>query len=103
MCGILALLANESQEVPQNLLNLSLRMMNHRGPDAIGAILRHNLYLGATRLSHRDLSSKANLPLLDKDSGSILCFNGEIVNDDSLRNELKAIGHQFESTSPGGG
>ena len=99
MCGILALLANESQEVPQNLLNLSLRMMNHRGPDAIGAILRHNLYLGATRLSHRDLSSKANLPLLDKDSGSILCFNGEIVNDDSLRNELKAIGHQFETSS----
>ena len=99
MCGILALMANKNQEVPLSLLNSSLKMMNHRGPDAIGAIQRHNLYLGATRLSHRDLSPKANLPLLDNATGNILCFNGEIVNDDSLKSDLKKRGYTFETSS----
>ncbi len=54
--------------------------------------------MGHRRLAIIDLSDKASQPMVDKQHGLSLVFNGTIYNYPELRESLKAKGHQFVST-----
>jgi len=55
--------------------------------------------LAHRRLAIIDLSEHGRQPLTNEDGSIVLVFNGEIYNYVELRNELKARGHRFISTS----
>lgn len=73
----------------------------HRGPDGTGIThVTHgavDAHLAHRRLSIIDLSAAGNQPF--SKHGLILTYNGELYNYQELRNELKAIGVTFRSTS----
>ena len=62
----------------------------HRGPDSKGKWhdADRNIYLGHRRLSIIDLSANAIQPMNSGSGRYTICFNGEIYNYKSLRNEL---------------
>jgi asparagine synthase (glutamine-hydrolysing) len=76
----------------------------HRGPDAEGTWTSgldkaFGVSLGHRRLAIVDLSPGGAQPMKDEGTGNVLVFNGEIYNHGALRNELKALGVQFLSSS----
>lgn len=77
-------------------LHLSLK---HRGPDAHGVLYdsEHQLALVARRLSINDLSPASDMPLIRKDLGLAIVYNGELYNFKQLRSELESLGYIFTS------
>tara|TARA_R110001599_G_scaffold353742_2_gene596041 strand:- start:14335 stop:16140 length:1806 start_codon:yes stop_codon:yes gene_type:complete len=74
-------------------------VLDHRGPDDEGVHIDGSIGLGFKRLAILDLSQSGHQPMVDKISGSVIVFNGEIYNFIEIREELRALGHQFRSTS----
>jgi len=75
--------------------------MQHRGPDDAGEWWSAD---GRVGLAHRrlaivDLSSAGHQPMVRAEAGLAITFNGEIYNFKTLREELRARGHSFVSTS----
>lgn len=124
MCGIVGVINRKSSNPlsgQQGIIGLkkALQVQKHRGPDDEGVVaFRNNGYvkeamsaedllnegkfdglLGFCRLSIKDLSIEGHQPMLSADKKIILLFNGEIYNDSELRDELKAIGYNFRSTT----
>jgi len=58
-----------------------------------------HIVLGHRRLSIIDLSPRGHQPMRSADGGCWIVFNGEIYNYIELREELKAAGHEFHSSS----
>lgn len=54
---------------------------------------------GHRRLSIVDLSPGGHQPMLHRDTGLSVVYNGEIYNHVELRADLEALGHQFSSHS----
>ena len=75
-----------------------MAMLARRGPDAEGSYINNNVGLGHRRLAVIDLSDKAAQPMVDKQHGLSLVFNGSIYNYPELRQTLISRGHQFVST-----
>ena len=107
----------------------ALSVIDHRGPDGEGGLLlntktgdyqqvklpktpseindvlpiqsidvtAYNVFLGHKRLSIIDLSPAGHQPMISQKD--ILIFNGEIYNYIEIKNELKALGHFFNSDS----
>ena len=104
MCGIAGLYSSKEKLITSEILiNRSLKKLANRGPDncAIKNISNQygNLFLGHTRLSIIDLSNEANQPMESKDRRYTIVFNGEIYNYIELRNELRDLGHIFNTAS----
>jgi asparagine synthase (glutamine-hydrolysing) len=108
MCGITGISINENSSLFDDLegnlgimLDQSLSLLNHRGPDDSGTFITDNnlVGLGHTRLSIIDLSSNGQQPMLSKCKNLVITFNGEIYNYKGLREALIAKGHSFFSTS----
>ncbi|MCE5346693.1 MAG: hypothetical protein LLG13_10455, partial [Bacteroidales bacterium] len=57
------------------------------------------LGMGFRRLSILELKPIGHQPMLDRELGIAICFNGEIYNYLELREELKAKGYKFFSNS----
>jgi len=95
MCGINGIisLSNENLNREIQLMNKNLE---HRGPDGSGILKFHNLYLGHTRLSIQDLTTKGSQPM-SNDGNLWIIFNGEIYNFKEIRENLKTIGYKFYS------
>lgn len=74
-------------------------IQRHRGPDESNIWLGENVALAHQRLSIIDLSSAASQPMIDKLTGVVLVFNGEIYNYLEIKNELILKGHYFNSSS----
>lgn len=89
MCGITAIVGSNTSAIKK--MN---ELISHRGPDAEDFHFGNGFALGHRRLSILDLSSMGIQPMHDRD-GHILVYNGEIYNYIELRNELKALGHDF--------
>jgi asparagine synthase (glutamine-hydrolysing) len=53
--------------------------------------------LGHRRLSIVDLSPAGHQPMLHRETGLSVVYNGEIYNHVELRDELVSLGHRFES------
>ena len=86
MCGICGFTSSISDK--KNYLNRMLNQLTSRGPDAEGIYSDQSVNLGHKRLSIIDLNSRANQPFLDKQTGNILVFNGEIYNFKKIKEDL---------------
>ena len=100
MCGILGKISL-SDKLQTDIMQASLDLMEHRGPDAKGEWISPdgNIWMGHRRLSIIDLSSMGAQPMLSFDKSFVIVFNGEIYNYKSIRNELKTRGYSFMSDS----
>jgi asparagine synthase (glutamine-hydrolysing) len=70
-----------------------------RGPDGAGSWSHDRVAFGHRRLAIIDLSAAGSQPMVDPALGLSVVFNGCIYNHHALRDELRAAGHQFFSTS----
>ena len=73
--------------------------LSHRGPDDAGTWTTERLAFGHRRLSIVDLSPLGHQPMTGADGRFTICFNGEVFNFRSLREELAAAGHVFQGGS----
>jgi len=104
VCGIFGwvLAGNKRQDV-RTLVRLTDRLA-HRGPDGSGHLLTDTrngdfqIGLGHRRLSIIDIAGGTQ-PMWDASRTLSLIFNGEIYNYIELRDELKALGHIFQTQS----
>ncbi|MFD2206847.1 asparagine synthase (glutamine-hydrolyzing) [Kiloniella antarctica] len=120
MCGIAGFIKTSSARLDtvQILHNLS-QSIQHRGPDAAGfgvwgkgkeVEINHqtpanfsttspDLAFVHRRLSIIDTSENGNQPIKSADGRYLLIQNGEIYNYIELREELKKLGHNFQTES----
>ena len=104
MCGIAGAVGQLDPELI-DAVRLAGDRQAHRGPDAEGFWTSSPDRPGAgaafahRRLAIIDLSERGRQPMIDPDSGNVLCFNGEIYNFRALRRELELSGQRFESNT----
>lgn len=103
MCGIAAAFTYQKSAPPiteEEMVSLRDRM-TRRGPDAAGLWTSENgtVCLAHRRLSIIDLDPRSDQPMVRPESGTRICFNGEIYNYRALRAELEAKGHVFRTGS----
>ena len=99
MCGICGLLHfNTDRAVDRTILQKMNDVLSHRGPDGEGFYIDRNIGLGHKRLSIIDLSTGSQ-PMMSQDQSLVIVFNGEIYNYIELKEELKASGHTFDTSS----
>jgi asparagine synthase (glutamine-hydrolysing) len=97
MCGISLAINRKNQPVPPEHIKAMNDKVSHRGPDDEGFYFGDQFALGHRRLSILDLSQAGHQPMQRRHCW--LTFNGEIYNYIELREELKALGHEFSSGS----
>ncbi|EJC74116.1 asparagine synthase, glutamine-hydrolyzing [Rhizobium leguminosarum bv. trifolii WSM2012] len=99
MCGISGMISNSALTradiVGVGRMNA---LLEHRGPDSEGVFDDTNVMLAMRRLSIIDIAG-GRQPLFNETGDIVIICNGEIYNHDALREELRALGHQFSSLS----
>ena len=98
MCGFageLALAGGPDREAVERMA----QTMCDRGPDGAGAWADGRLALAHRRLKVIDLSAAGDQPMVDRQLGLTIVFNGCIYNHRELRRELEREGYSFFSTS----
>lgn len=98
MCGISGIYNFQDKQADIDVLKKMKDIILHRGPDGSGIYTSKNVGLVHTRLSIQDLSEAAHQPMWDEISEHCICFNGEIYNFHSLREDLIKEGINFKST-----
>lgn len=99
MCAIAGICNLTRDDAPEELLlRRMLAALRHRGPDEFGLYLDEQTALGSARLSILDLSG-GQQPIANEDETLWIVFNGEIFNYLELRQELIALGHNFQTES----
>lgn len=105
MCGIAGYISSKPlAEAGEDIIARMTNVAAHRGPDDNGYALfpfggDGELALGHRRLSIIDLSPLGHQPMANSDATLQIVFNGEIYNYVELREELRALGYVFASTS----
>ena len=91
MCGILGQVKLSNKALKKNFKNFekSLKLMEHRGPDASGIVYDDKYIFGHRRLKILDMSDNANQPMVSEDGKISIVFNGEIYNFKDIKKELK--------------
>jgi asparagine synthase (glutamine-hydrolysing) len=98
MCGI-SIYLGPDKESNRSLVNRSIRLMNHRGPDDRGVVISDDgIAIGHTRLSIVDLSAAGHQPMTSPDGRFVITYNGEIYNHRSLRDRY-CRGWEFRGSS----
>jgi asparagine synthase (glutamine-hydrolysing) len=101
MCGIAGWIRGRTASDGQaNTLARQLRQsILVRGPDGDGAQLSEDNRVGLinTRLAIIDPHARSNQPFVDKETGAVLVYNGEIYNYRELKAELHQDGVQWET------
>ena len=100
MCGISGIY--NAKGVNEELNNIFIPVLNHRGPDASGVFYNGKMALYHNRLSILDLSEAANQPFFSANGRYVMVYNGEIYNYKELAAEvLKNTypGFNFRTTS----
>lgn len=100
MCGIVGSIKYRGQ-VDIGVLTRQRDSLTHRGPDTSGLWFSDDMRVafGHRRLAIIDLSAGGHQPMLDRATGNVITFNGEIYNFVELRNRLKDYGHTFSTGS----
>jgi len=100
MCGIVGYLS-QRKPIDAGLLAAMRDTLAHRGPDGEGIWLAEDglVGLGHRRLAIVDLTEGGHQPMASQDGRLLLNFNGEIYNHHELREELRALGWTFQSSS----
>lgn len=99
MCGIAGILNLNGDPVSHQLINKLALTMAHRGPDGEGIFVEKHIALAHRRLAILDVSERGAQPMSSHDNNWIISFNGCIYNYLELKQELRAKGHIFLSTS----
>jgi asparagine synthase (glutamine-hydrolysing) len=101
MCGFMGCYVKQIKS--KSLIEESLILMNHRGPDHSDyncySIENSYLYLAHKRLSIIDLSDLANQPFESICGNYTIVYNGEIYNYKELLLDLKKLGYEFKTQS----
>ena len=85
MCGIAGIVG---REVSDAVLGRAAATIAHRGPDASRIYRSGSTGFVHTRLSVIDLSSAADQPMTDPETGVTVVYNGEIYNFRELREQI---------------
>jgi len=99
MCGISGLICTLPARCREDHSRIVARMCDsqvHRGPDDRGVLEIGNVCLGSNRLSIIDLSAAGHMPMTDNE-GAWIVYNGETYNFGEVRDELRRLGHHFQS------
>jgi asparagine synthase (glutamine-hydrolysing) len=98
MCGILGIVAPLGSDVgvTEDQMRKMRDKMTARGPDSAGSHLAGNVAFAHRRLAIRDHAGGAQ-PWWSDDQRVVMVYNGELYNDDVLRQRLIALGHRFRS------
>lgn len=126
MCAISGYFDMSSSNLHNNIeimvsgIRRAVDAQNHRGPDDRGfcgvsfieqksfSVMEASQLLnyenmdgifGFNRLSIKDISDAGHQPMVTWDGKVIIVFNGEIYNDEELRDELILKGYSFKSTT----
>jgi len=97
LCGI-AGFTHRFHRVSPSCIRNAIRALVHRGPDQQGVYESSDVSLGAVRLRIIDLTG-GDQPVISEDGDVILVFNGEIYNHGELRDQLRAKGCRFISST----
>lgn len=92
MCGILGGFVSHISEA---LVRERLAAIRHRGPDGAGAFHQNEYFAAACRLAIRDPSADGGQPMISSNGRFVLCYNGELYNQEALREKLRALGFSF--------
>jgi len=99
MCGICGQINQSINSiVDKHQIEIMSSKLVHRGPDGFGYYLENGVGLAHRRLSVLDVSNHASQPMVDKDTGVVITYNGEIYNYIEIRERLKLKGFSFNST-----
>lgn len=99
MCGIVGVFNLNGEPFALNYLKQMAETIAHRGPDGDGYFVDNQIGLAHKRLAILDVSPKGAQPMTSKDGNWVITFNGCIYNYLELKQELKAKGHEFVSTT----
>jgi asparagine synthase (glutamine-hydrolysing) len=99
MCGLSGELRLDGETADVAAVAAMTRAMEPRGPDGTGLWSQGPVALGHRRLKIIDLSDRAAQPMTDSDLGLTAVFNGCLYNYQDLREDLRAEGYRFFSTS----
>src|SRR2546430_13735897 len=99
MGGLVVMLGLAGPPAAGAVLSRLARSIAHGGPDDSGLYLHQQVGFGFRRLAILDLSPAGHQPMCSEDGQLVIVFNGEIYNYIELREELRAAGHCFRSTS----
>ena len=98
MCGIAGLFQMDGAPIEEAYLTRMTQTLAHRGPDGGGVWVEGNIGLGHRRLAIRDLTSAGHQPMADNSNAVVVSFNGEIYNDQQLREKISAAtGYEFRT------
>lgn len=95
MCGIGGFY---NVDADKKLLDKMNDLMAHRGRDGCGTYVHKSVGLAHRRLSIIDKKGGVQ-PMKSKDGRYEISFNGEIYNYIELREELRVLGHEFNTNS----
>jgi asparagine synthase (glutamine-hydrolysing) len=101
MCGIAGFVSQHDDRDGRDALEILDRMcrvIEHRGPDDQGLLVKGPAALGMRRLSIIDLAG-GHQPMTGCDPEISIVFNGEIYNYRELQRDLKSRGHVFKTNS----
>jgi asparagine synthase (glutamine-hydrolysing) len=125
MCGIAGFVGVHPHSISAAALCRAADSLSHRGPDDIGVVGidadsratdssspgcwknvvhsrpvdRFDIGLVHRRLSIIDTTAAGHQPMFSPDRSAALVFNGEIYNYRELREELRSLGHTFDTDS----
>lgn len=99
MCGIAGVFNLDGKPFLLSNLVRMAEAIAHRGPDDEGFYVKDTIALAHKRLSILDTSRRGAQPMISKDGKWVVVFNGCIYNFLELKQELKAKGHTFVSTT----
>ncbi|TXC68915.1 amidotransferase 1, exosortase A system-associated [Sphingorhabdus soli] len=97
MCGIAGIFHLETAKPvdPVRLARMATRMA-HRGPDGDGVWTAPGVGLAHVRLSVIDVEGSPQ-PMASADGSIVISYNGEVYNYRALRDDLRALGHEFRT------
>lgn len=98
MCGIAGILEFSGREPSRRQAEAMLTNLRHRGPDGDGLHIEGPVALGHRRLALIDLVT-GDQPMTNAAGRVWLIYNGELYNYRELREELRAKGHTFRTSS----
>ena len=98
MCGIVGVYSDQGNLPSEHDFIAACTTLRHRGPDDQGVYRDEHVTLGQRRLSIIDLDS-GHQPIHNEDRSIWTVYNGEIYNYIELRDELKTLGHHFNTAS----
>jgi asparagine synthase (glutamine-hydrolysing) len=96
MCGIAGFINTQPVRVNDGIVTRMTEAIAHRGPDDNRFYRDQYAQLGHRRLSIIDVAA-GRQPMSNEDGTLWIIYNGEIFNHATVRPELEAAGHRYET------